>query len=83
MDELVAEGTALHHCVASSRYIERHKDGKTTILFVRRKEAKKEPFYTLEYQGKRLIQVYGKYNTEPTEEVEKILDKWLKRVTHL
>lgn len=40
-DELIAEGKALHHCVAT--YAERHARGDLTIFFIRRKNEMDKP----------------------------------------
>jgi hypothetical protein len=45
--DLVAEGTALSHCVGTKQYSERHASGKITILFVRRNDEQEKPFFTL------------------------------------
>ena len=76
--ELIAEGKALHHCVAS--YVERIADGKCFILLIRRKDAPEKPFFTCEVDPEskgirqcRTLQNRS-YTTEPT--VEKFLKKW-------
>lgn len=76
-EELIAEGGALHHCVAT--YAQSHADGKTAIFFVRRAEAPEEPYYTLELDEKKLAvrQDRGKYNCAKTSEVQAFEDKWL------
>lgn len=75
--ELIAEGGALHHCVAT--YAQSHADGKTAILFVRRSEAPEESYYTLELDEHQLTvrQNRGKYNCARTPEVQAFEDKWL------
>lgn len=46
MDEIIAEGKALCHCV--SGYAQRHADGELTIMFLRMKSRPKKPYYTIE-----------------------------------
>lgn len=62
-DEIVMEGKRLRHCVGG--YADRHINGKTTILFLRREEKKHTPLVTIEISGNRLIQVHG-YDDERT-----------------
>lgn len=76
-EELIAEGNALHHCVAS--YAQDHAAGRTAILFVRRAEAPEKPYYTLELDEQQLTvrQNRGKYNCARTPEIKAFEDKWL------
>lgn len=46
VDEIVAEGKILDHCVGS--YAQRHADGKLSILFLRTTEKPDAPYYTIE-----------------------------------
>lgn len=55
------EGKVLHHCVGG--YAERHMNGVTTILFLRRAEAPATPYITLEMDGNQLRQIHG-YDNE-------------------
>ncbi|HIE1072380.1 TPA: PcfJ domain-containing protein, partial [Enterococcus faecalis] len=58
-------------------YLEQHTKGKTTIVFIRRKEEPDKPYFTLEYREKRVIQVQGKYNRQRVpEEVEEAIEQW-------
>ncbi|MCI3027714.1 PcfJ domain-containing protein [Desemzia sp. C1] len=77
LNELIIEGKTLHHCVGGSGYINQHKNGQTTIVFVRRKECLEEPFFTLELKNRQIVQVRGKHNQDPPEEVTEVADKWL------
>lgn len=81
-DDLVKEGQVLHHCVGGSQYIDGHAEGKTTIIFIRKKEALTDPFYTLEFKSKHIVQIRGKYNEDATPEVQKAADQWLNQVTN-
>lgn len=61
LNDLVKEGSRLHHCVGS--YVERHAYGDTNILFLRRKEELDTPFYTIEVtNGNYVVQVHGSHN---------------------
>lgn len=79
--EIRKEGNAQHHCVAT--YMDRMVDGETCILFIRKKEEPDKSYYTVEVRDDEVIQVRGKYNVAPSEEVEefmKIFKKNLRKV---
>lgn len=60
-NEIVAEGQKLSHCVGG--YSERHAAGKLTIMFLRRKSAPGEPFYTIEVSNDyKIVQCRGYKN---------------------
>lgn len=80
LKELVIEGKRLHHCVGSSNYVNGHKTGRTTIVFVRKKNEQNVPFFTLEYQNKLIKQLRGKHNQSAPPEVKAAADEWLKQV---
>lgn len=75
--ELRNEGKVLHHCVAT--YAEDHATGKTAIFFVRKAEAPKKPWYTLELDEKDLLvkQNRGLRNCARTPEIQAFEDEWL------
>lgn len=75
-NDLVKEGKKLHHCVAS--YVERVSENKTNIYFIRNKDAKDEPFYTVEVQKGIIKQVHGLNNCNPTPNVLMFVSKWAK-----
>lgn len=60
VQEIVAEGKALSHCVGG--YAARHAKGEVTILFLRTVDAPDKPLVTLEMDGKRLVQAQGYKN---------------------
>ena len=75
MDKIIAEGKALHHCVAG--YAERHALGKLHILFVRQADKLDIPFYTMEVSREgKIIQVRGSHNCEPTQEVTQLIEEY-------
>lgn len=79
--EIVKEGNALKHCVGG--YAARHADGKTNILFMRKADAPDVPLYTIEIQGKDLIQVHGERNRKSPKDnpdSQAFFDEWLKAV---
>lgn len=77
-DEIVAEGNALHHCVGS--YIGRIAKRECLILFLRRREDLAKPFYTIEVRHRRIIQVRGQGNRDPTPEVQNFVNHWTREV---
>lgn len=76
-DDLIKEGQILHHCVGGSQYIDGHAEGKTTIVFIRKKEALTDPFYTMEFKNKKITQIRGKHNEGATPEVKDAAEKWV------
>lgn len=74
--ELINEGSALHHCVAT--YAQKHLSGQTVIFFIRKKSEPDKPFYTLEYnpKTKNIVQCRGLHNCGKTPEVEAFVDAW-------
>ena len=79
LNDLIIEGRELQHCVGASSYIENHKVGRTTIVFVRDKKAIEKPLYTLELSNGRIVQLEGRENKVEIPESAKIAsEKWLK-----
>ena len=74
--ELIDEGSALHHCVAT--YAKKHLSGQTVIFFIREKSEPDKPFYTLEYNPKTesIVQCRGLHNCSKTPEVEAFVEAW-------
>lgn len=75
-EELINEGSALHHCVAS--YAKKHLAGDTVILFIRREDDPDTPFYTLEYNPhtETVVQCRGLKNCGKTPEIEAFVENW-------
>lgn len=69
--EIRKEGNAQHHCVAT--YMDRMVAGETCILFIRKKEEPDKSYYTVEVRDDEVIQVRGKYNVDPSEDVEEFM----------
>lgn len=85
-DEVLAEGRKLQHCVGG--YADRHIQGKTTILFMRKAKNPGEPWLTIEMDGNKLVQIHGFKNEglyttngpfapDPREVYREFLDTWL------
>lgn len=80
--EIVQEGNTLHHCVGG--YAERHAEGKTCILFVRKSRTPERSFLTMEVDEKNMaiIQIHGYKNERyphavpPKERYRDFLDSW-------
>lgn len=75
-EDIVNEGLVLHHYVAS--YVNRHVDGLSAIMFIRKKDEPDKPFYTMEIcpNNNSIIQVRGKCNCGKTPEVTEFVNKY-------
>jgi hypothetical protein len=76
MGELLAEGSAMQHCVGT--YADMVAKNKTTILLIRRQDNPEESFYTLEWRDGQVIQCRGKRNCAMTDEVKEFVETWQK-----
>ena len=81
--EIKREGKKLHHCVGG--YAEKHANGTTNIIFIRRAEKPNEPWFTLEVNPKTLdfVQCYGLKNQvrgKDDPEVGPFLKKYAKHL---
>ena len=85
-DEILAEARKLQHCVGG--YADRHIQGKTTILFMRKVKKPDEPWLTIEMNGNKLVQIHGfknegvhttkgRFAPDPREVYREFLDTWL------
>lgn len=72
--EIIREGKTLNHCVG--RYAKRHANGGTNILLIRKSSNLEEPYFTVEVNKNKVIQVRGMRNCEPTKEVEEFMEKF-------
>lgn len=68
--EIIREGKALHHCVGNESYIKSHNDGRSLILFLRKKEQPEWPYVTIEIntESGKIQQWYGANDRKPEEE---------------
>lgn len=80
-EELLAESTALGHCVYKN-YKDRYKTGKTIICVVRKRNEPHTPYYTLEINPDfvRIIQCRGLKNCGMTDEVENFTNLWFEHI---
>ncbi len=77
---LIREGTWLHHCVGSMNYDQRFVKEESLIFFVRNANDPNTPFVTMEYsiKGKQILQCHAENNRKPSDNVmEFINQKWL------
>lgn len=80
-EEIVIEGRMLHHCVGGDTYLQRHNDGESAILFLRKKDEPDKQYITLEIRENRISQWYGAYDKKPDKEkIDKWLDDWMKAI---
>ena len=84
-EELVREGQQLHHCVgASDLYMDRMAEGKSWILFLRKKEDINTPYYTIEIdmESNKIKQWYSAFDRKPDEKkIQKLLSTFTKQIT--
>lgn len=57
-------------------YLEAHKLGLTTIVFIRQNDSIWKPYVTAEIQGGKIKQVYAKNNTPPDGSVFRLLETY-------
>lgn len=73
-DDLAKESAELNHCVRT--YADRIAKGETGIMLIRMTNQIDKPFVTLELKGKKIVQVRGKNNHTPPDDVNKFIKKW-------
>lgn len=82
LSDIKLEGELQHHCVGG--YIDRHANGTTVILFVRRTMLPLSPLYTVEISPEgKLRQIQGDHNytvNKPTPEADAFVKRWLAEV---
>ena len=83
LQEIVQEGSVLHHCVGNQRYIEQHTNGTTTIVFIRGKEEPNLPYFTLEYRNQQVTQIQGKRTRQKVpEKIKQAVKQWQENLQH-
>lgn len=78
VDEIKAEGEALHHCVGS--YINKVARGETSIFFVRKAKEADKPYFTMEFNNNHVIQCRGLHNCGMLTEVEAFIKVFEKKM---
>ena len=83
--EIALEGQKLHHCVGGDGYRDKMKRGESFILFVRKKEAPDEPWWTIEVGANNNIRQYHGWGNKDKDksDVEPIMNKFRKRLEQL
>lgn len=83
-EELVEEGRTLHHCVGSSDvYMEKMANGKSWILFLRKKENLQKAYYTIEIrlEDDDILQYYSEFDRKPDQAIiSKVLNKFKRSI---
>lgn len=79
-EDLIAEGRTLSHCVGT--YVSTVSQGNSVIFFVRKKEDKETPLYTLEVRNRKIAQFRGKYNCQPEKEAFTFAEAFVAKVLH-
>ena len=76
-EEIVREGEEQNNCVAG--YADRHADGKTIIMVLRRCSEPRKPWHTVEIDPATLKcrQCYAAHNRARTSEAAEFMDKYL------
>ena len=66
-------------------YARSHASGKTAILFIRQAKAPDKPFFTLEFDEKKMVVVQnrGLRNCDRTPEVEAFEKAWLEGIRQI
>lgn len=77
-EDLVNESEVLHHCVRT--YIDRVANGETIIIFIRKLDDMRTPFYTMEWRNGRVIQCRGMRNCDMTDEVREAVRAFEKKM---
>lgn len=85
-NEIISEGAKLSHCVGG--YVERHASGKTTILFIRKRNDPETPYFTLEIDTKSgaIKQCYGYKNRQSYRdnlEVGQLLEHYQRHLEYI
>lgn len=83
--EIIIEGAQQSHCVGG--YVTKHSEGKTTILFIRKKSDPFTPYFTLEMDmANRIVrQCYGKANKQSYRdnlEVNQLLEHYIRHLEY-
>lgn len=78
--DILNEGATLHHCVGG--YVDRVRNGNTTIIFLRKNADIDDPFYTIEVNNENhIVQIHGfgnKFIGNNPETISFVVD-WIKK----
>lgn len=74
-EEIVMEGRILHHCVGMDKYLKKHNEGISIILFLRAKSEAEIPYITVEItKDFKILQWYGTGDKKPNQNN---MESWL------
>lgn len=84
IEDIVREGDCLHHCVGTMNiYFKQIHDRKAYILFLRKRQAVKLPYYTIEAEPDGTVRQkhseYDRVNSD-IKQIERFLSKWQKEI---
>ena len=75
IEDLVAEGGELAHCIGT--YMRKIVSGQSRILFLRTEACPDQPFFTIDIsEDFSITHIQGKSSVGPPAEVEKFIRKW-------
>lgn len=74
VQDIKDEAINMNHCVAS--YIDKIIDGKTNVLFLRKKDSLDKSLVTLEVAGNKILQARRSFNFEPSSEEKSVISKY-------
>ena len=73
--DIEEEANILGHCVRT--YIKPMTEGRTLILFLRKKDEPEIPYVTLEVKNNVLKQAYGTHDSKPHRKALDFLNEWI------
>lgn len=81
VNEIIAEGHKLRHCVGMSHYISGVAKGDMAIMVIRKTANPDDPFFTLELNLKTMSvsQCRGYKNCSMTDEIKGFVERWKER----
>lgn len=82
-EEIVREGEEMHNCVAG--YADRHADGHSIIMVLRRADEPRKPWHTVELDPETLAckQCYAAYNHGREPEADEFMKKYLDHLAEM
>jgi DNA-directed RNA polymerase subunit RPC12/RpoP len=84
IEDIIVEGKILQHCMdKTDRYFDRINQRESYILFLRKKDDIKKPYYTLEVEPNGTIRqkrTLGDRQNPDIKEAAKFLEKWQKEI---
>lgn len=78
VNDLEKEGEKLEHCVGKMGYDQKMIDGVSFIAFLRCNNNPNKPYVTIEFgmKEKKILQIYGKNDSRPKQEVIDWANNW-------